>query len=237
MPSADAHTLLLIPTYNERENVPGLVEQILGQDLDLDLLFIDDGSPDGTGEYLDRIAREEPRIQVLHRPEKGGLGSAYLSGFAKSLEAEYAFSVCMDADLSHSPEDLPRLLEALKSADLVGGSRYLPGGGIQNWPFSRLLLSKLAAVYARLLTRMPFSDPTGGYNAYRNEMLRQLPLSQVNSQGYSFQIEMKHLAWRKGFRVTEIPILFTERREGKSKMSAGIVREALWIVWKLVLRR
>lgn len=230
-------TLLMIPTYNERSNAPSLAERVLALDLAVDLLFIDDHSPDGTGEALDRIADKEPRIKVLHRKEKSGLGSAYKAGFVRSIAEGYTFSICMDADWSHNPDDLVRFIDSLSENDMVGGSRYLPNGGIINWPLPRLLLSKAAAKYARLLTRMPFTDPTGGFNAYRNEMLTQLPLESVSSKGYSFQIEMKHLAWKQGFRVAEIPILFTERREGKSKMSAGIIREALWMVWKLVLKR
>lgn len=229
--------LLLIPTYNESSNAPALARTLLEMALDLDLLFIDDGSPDGTGEALDEIAAGDARVRVLHRQGKSGLGSAYKAGFARSLAGGYNYSICMDADWSHNPADLPRFIAALADKDMVGGSRYLKDGGIINWPLPRLLLSRGAAAYARLLTRMPFSDPTGGYNAYRNSMLAQLPLDNVSSQGYSFQIEMKHLAWQRGFRVGEIPILFTERREGKSKMSAGIIREALWMVWKLVLKR
>ncbi|WFB35418.1 polyprenol monophosphomannose synthase [Kiritimatiellota bacterium B12222] len=229
--------LLLIPTYNELNNALPLAETLLKNHAELDLLFIDDGSPDGTGEALDKLAQSTPRMHVMHRSEKTGLGSAYKAGFAWSLEKGYQNSLCMDADWSHDPADLPRFLRALETFDVVGGSRYMKDGGIINWPLPRLLLSKGAATYARMLTRMPFSDPTGGYNAYRNDMLTQLPLDAVSSQGYSFQIEMKHWAWKNGFKVHEIPILFTERREGKSKMSIGIVKEALWIVWKLVLKR
>ena len=230
-------TLLLIPTFNERTNVPVLVDQIRGLDLEVDMLFIDDASPDGTGEVLNELAEEHSGIEVLHRSEKLGLGSAYREGFAVSLEREYQNTVCMDADFSHNPDDLPRLLEGLYEKDLVIGSRYLPEGGIRNWPWSRRLLSKSAAVYTRLVTRLPLTDPTGGFNAYRNEMLENLPLSDMTSNGYSFQIEMKHLAWSHGFRIQEIPIVFVERREGKSKMSPGIIREALWLVWRILLKK
>jgi len=230
-------TLLLIPTYNERTNAPALVERVLDQRLEADLLFIDDASTDGTGEVLDRIAEKEPQVQVMHRPGKLGLGSAYRDGFQWSLEHGYTFSICMDADLSHDPADIPRFIETLLEQDLVSGSRYLSEGGIVNWPLNRLWLSRGAAAYTRALTRMPFTDPTGGYTGYRNAMLDQLPISEMTSNGYSFQIEMKHLAWTRRFRVTEIPIVFTERREGKSKMSPGIIHEALWLVWKLVLKR
>ncbi|MDA3873486.1 MAG: polyprenol monophosphomannose synthase [Kiritimatiellae bacterium] len=229
--------LILIPTYNEATNAPALAEAILDMDLPADVVFIDDASPDGTGMLLDQLAQEYPSIQVLHRESKQGLGSAYLTGFEWSLEHSYSFSICMDADFSHDPADLPRFLQHLENEDLVAGSRYLPSGGILNWPWNRRFLSRAAAVYTRMLTRMPFTDPTGGFTGYRNDMLARLPLDKIASQGYSFQIEMKVLAWKQGFRTLEIPILFTERRTGKSKMSAGIIREALWVVWKLVLKR
>jgi dolichol-phosphate mannosyltransferase len=228
--------VILIPTYNESANAPAMARTVLESGLPIDLLFIDDASPDKTGEILDQLAAAHPGIQVMHRPSKQGLGSAYLAGFAWSLRHHYSYSICMDADFSHDPADLPRFLEQLESRDLVCGSRYLPSGGIVNWPRHRRLLSRSAALYSRLLTRMPFTDPTGGFNGYRNDMLSQLPLNTISSQGYSFQIEMKVLAWKQGFRTGEIPILFTERRTGKSKMSVGIIREALWIVWKLVLK-
>lgn len=229
--------LILIPTYNEVANAPALAKAILEMKLPVDMLFIDDSSPDGTRDILDRLAGEQPAIQVLHRESKLGLGSAYLAGFAWSLRHAYKTTICMDADFSHDPADLPRFLQQLENKDLVAGSRYLPSGGIVNWPWNRRLLSRGAAMYTRILTRMPFTDPTGGFNGYRNDMLARLPLDAIVSQGYSFQIEMKVLAWQQGFRTLETPILFTERRSGKSKMSAGIIREALWIVWKLVLNR
>ena len=227
--------LLLIPTYNEVTNLPALVDQIDAAGCELDLLFIDDASTDGTAELLDQLAAEHAYINVLHRPEKQGLGSAYRDGFAHSLERKTTYTLCMDADLSHDPADLPRLLEALENHDLVCGSRYLAEGGIENWSLHRRFLSKAAAVYTRILTRMPLTDPTGGFNAYRTEMLRNLPLQDMTSNGYSFQIEMKHLAWKGGFRIQEIPIVFTERRAGTSKMSPGIIKEALWVVWNLLL--
>lgn len=230
-------TLLLIPTYNERDNVSLIAEKILALNLELDVLFIDDNSPDGTGEVLDQLAAEHSCINVLHRSEKGGLGNAYREGFAYSLERGNTYTICMDADLSHNPSDLSRFLKSLEEADLVSGSRYLKDGGILYWPFRRKLLSRGAALYTRLITRMPLTDPTGGFNAYRNEMLAALPLSEMTSNGYSFQIEMKHLAWSGDYRVKEIPIIFTERRSGKSKMSPGIIHEAVWLVWKILLKR
>jgi len=229
--------LVLIPTYNERDNVSRLTEAVLAHAPEAEVLVIDDASPDGTGQILDALSTDHPRIHVLHRASKQGLGSAYLAGFQWSLEHGYDLLVCMDADFSHDPADLPRFLEALQTADLVSGSRYLTSGGIRNWPWNRRILSRGAALYARLLTGMPFTDPTGGFNGYRASMLRALPLHLVASEGYSFQIEMKHLAWMEGFSIRELPIEFVERRQGKSKMSAGIVHEALRIVGTLVLRR
>lgn len=230
-------SLVLIPTYNERDNVEPLALAVRRALPEADLLFLDDNSPDGTGEVLDRMARNLDRLHVLHRPAKDGLGAAYRAGFRWSLDRHYVYSLCMDADFSHDPADLPRLRRLLDEVDLAAGSRYLPGGGIENWPLKRLLLSRGAALYTRALTRMPFTDPTGGFNGYRNAMLRELDLAQVDSQGYSFQIEMKHLAWNAGYRTREFPMVFTERRRGRSKMSAGIIREALRRVGKLGGRR
>jgi glycosyltransferase involved in cell wall biosynthesis len=230
-------TLLLVPTYNECTNVRAFTDQVRAAAPDIDILFIDDASPDGTGALLDELAGESAVIQVLHRKEKSGLGTAYREGFAWSLEHGYTFTVCMDADLSHDPADLVRFLKELETHDVVCGSRYLPDGDIVNWPLNRMLLSRGAALYTRLITRMPLTDPTGGFNAYRNEMLARLPLAEMTSNGYSFQIEMKYMAWSREYRVTEIPIVFTERRSGKSKMSPGIIREALWLVGKILLRR
>ncbi len=229
--------LILIPTYNEKNNIAVLVESITRILPQADLLFLDDHSPDGTGAEIERHAARFPQVRVLHRPGKAGLGRAYLAGFRWALERNYAAILCMDADLSHAPEDLPSLVAALADADLVSGSRYLPGGRILNWPPSRRILSRAAALYTRLLSGMPFRDPTGGFNAYRRGLLESLDLASIDSNGYSFQIEMKHRAWMEGFVCREIPITFTERRQGKSKMSPGIVREALWVVWKLVLSR
>jgi dolichol-phosphate mannosyltransferase len=216
--------LVLIPTYNERDNVASLAREIFDQVPNTEILFIDDHSPDGTGEILDKLHSENERIHVIHRPEKLGLGSAYLEGFAWSVQHAFSYSICMDADFSHDPAALPVLIEKLTSSHLVAGSRYLKTGGIQNWSLHRRILSRGAALYVRLITRLPLTDPTGGYNGYQNEMLKALPLHDISSNGYSFQIEMKHLAWRQGYTVEEFPITFTERRTGKSKMSAGIIR-------------
>jgi len=224
--------LILIPTYNEAENIAPLVDELLALPLRPDLLVIDDNSPDGTGQRLDDLrAGKEDRLHVIHRPDKQGLGSAYLLGFSHSLNQKYDNTLCMDADFSHAPQDVPRLLSELQHADLVCGSRYVPGGAIHNWPRSRHLLSRGAALYTRTLTRLPVHDPTGGFNAYRNDMLAALPLDRVTCEGYSFQIVMKLMVWRRGYRITELPIEFTERRTGQSKLNAGIVQEALRVVW------
>lgn len=225
--------LVLIPTYNERDNVEPLAAAVRAALPDADVLFIDDASPDGTGELLDRLAAGESRLHILHRPAKTGLGAAYLDGFRWSLHGGYTYSLCMDADFSHDPADLPRLRAHLGEVDLAAGSRYLPGGGVRNWPLPRRVLSRGAAFYARALTRMPFTDPTGGFNGYRNAMLRELDLARVAAVGYAFQIEMKHLAWKTGYATREFPVVFTERRTGRSKMSAGIIREALRLVRNL----
>jgi len=228
--------LVIVPTYNEKENIRGVaaaVEQACPQ---ADLLFVDDGSPDGTGQIADGMAARDPRVHILHRERKQGLGRAYLAGFRWGLERHYNFLFEMDADFSHSPQDLPRLLEAAGAADLVLGSRYVGGIRVINWPLSRLMLSKGAAWYVKRITGMPFTDPTGGFKCYRRAVLETIPLDDIKSNGYSFQIEMTHQAWRRGFRIVEVPIVFEERRSGQSKMSTGIVGEALWLVWKLLIR-
>ncbi len=229
--------LILIPTYNEVENLVPLVDAQRRAFPEADLLFIDDASPDGTGERILQMAEEDSRIHLLSREEKLGLGRAYLAGFSWALTREYRFCLCMDADLSHDPADVPRFVEALKEADLVCGSRYLPGARIENWSTYRLFLSRGAELYSRLVTGLPFSDPTGGFNAYRCDLLRRLALEEIRSNGYSFQVEMKHSAWCLGARWKEIPIVFTERRSGKSKMSPGIVREAFQVIGRLGFRR
>lgn len=229
-------TLIVIPTYNEKENVRGIAQAVLKACPSVDILFADDNSPDGTGRMADEMAEKDPRIHVLHREGKQGLGRAYIAGFKWALERHYEFIFEMDADFSHNPADIPRLLEAARSADLALGSRYVGGVRVINWPLSRLFLSKGAAVYVRLVTGMPFTDPTGGFKCYRRAVLLAIDLDQIKSNGYSFQIEMSHTTWMKGFQIVEVPITFEERRSGFSKMSPAIVREALWMVWKLVFR-
>ena len=228
--------LIVIPTYNERENVGPIARAALDRLPEAHVLFVDDNSPDGTGGILDTMAQADPRIHVLHRQEKAGLGRAYISGFQWALERTYRLIFEMDADFSHDPTELPRFIETAKDADLVLGSRYTQGIRITNWPLSRLILSKGASLYVRLITGMPVTDPTGGYKCYRREALEAINLDAIVSNGYSFQVEMTHTLWLKGFRIKEIPITFEDRRAGQSKMSSDIFREALWMVWRLALR-
>jgi dolichol-phosphate mannosyltransferase len=229
-------TLVVVPTYDEKENVRSLSEAILRVSPQTDLLFVDDNSPDGTGEMLDALAAQDRRIQVLHRERKMGLGRAYVEGFRWALEHEYGFVFEMDADFSHNPADVPRLRAAAETADLVLGSRFAGGIRVVNWPLSRLILSKGAAMYVRWITGLPLADPTGGFKCYRRAVIESMRLDAIASNGYSFQIETAHHAWINGFRVVEIPITFEERRLGQSKMNARIVREALWVVWRLAAR-
>ncbi len=226
-------TLVIVPTYNERENLPQLADRLLKLPVVVDLLVVDDNSPDGTGRLADELASQNPQIHVLHRSEKNGLGRAYCAGFAWALERGYEFIMEMDGDFSHNPDDIPRFLEAAKDADLVLGSRYCNGIRVINWPLSRLMLSKGAAKYVKLITGMPFTDPTGGYKCFRRSALQSIDLQAVRSNGYSFQIELTHKIWRQDLKIAEVPIIFTDRFQGTSKMSGRIVREALWMVWRL----
>ena len=226
--------LVVIPTYNEKENVLDLSQAVLTALPEAHILFVDDDSPDGTGQIVDEMSAKDPRIHCLHRKKKQGLGRAYVAGFKWALEHRYEFIFEMDADFSHNPADLPRILSAAQTADLALGSRYIGGIRIINWPLSRLILSKSAAVYVRLITGMPFTDPTGGFKCYRRAVLESIDLDRIQSNGYSFQIEMTNEAWIRGFHIVDVPITFEERRSGQSKMSANIVREALWLVWKLL---
>lgn len=229
--------LVIIPTYNESRNIAKLVERVLEQDPRIDILVVDDGSPDGTGEIAARLTRENPRVHAVHRARKLGLGTAYIAGFRWALERDYDYVFEMDADFSHDPRKLPEFLAAIESADLVLGSRYQNGQvNVVNWPMSRLFLSYAANIYARAITRTPVFDATGGYKCFRRKVLEAIDLDEVQSNGYAFQIEMTFRAWRKGFRVIEIPIVFVDRMEGQSKMSKRIVREAVWMVWRLRMR-
>ena len=226
--------LVVVPTYNERDNILRLIEAVLAQDARLEVLVVDDGSPDGTGALVDARAAIEPRVHALHRPRKLGLGTAYLAGFRWALERDYALVFEMDADFSHDPAHLPQFLASVADADLVLGSRYRDGKvTVVNWPIARLLLSYGANIYARLVTGLPLFDATGGFKCFRRKVLEAIDLNDVRSNGYAFQIEMSFRAWRKGFRIVEIPIVFVDRTEGESKMSKRIVREAIWMVWRL----
>ncbi len=229
-------TLIIVPTYNERENLPELVRCVLGQPVTPAILVVDDNSPDGTGQLADGIAAKEPRVNVLHRQEKNGLGRAYCDGFKWALERGYELIFEMDGDFSHNPDDLPKFVAAAASADLVLGSRYTDGIRVINWPLRRLMLSLGAAKYVRMITGMPFTDPTGGFKCFHRRALLSLDLDAVRSNGYSFQIEVTHKIWRQGMKVVEVPIIFTDRFQGTSKMSRRIVFEALWMVWRLWLQ-
>jgi dolichol-phosphate mannosyltransferase len=226
-------TLVIIPTYNEQENIREIVPEILEKDPSIDILIVDDNSPDGTGRIADEMATKNLRMKVLHRETKSGLGTAYKTGFRYALENGYDYVFEMDADFSHDPKYIPDFLKAIKDADLILGSRYISGVNVINWPISRLLLSYYANVYTRWVTGLPVKDATGGFKCFRREILEKIDLDRVQSEGYSFQIEMSFKAWKKGFRIKEIPIVFEDRRVGQSKMSKKIVREAIWRVWKL----
>jgi len=229
-------TLIIVPTFNERENLPRMAAKLLSLQVAVDVLVVDDNSPDGTGKLADELAAKHPQIHVLHRSEKNGLGRAYIAGFKWALEKNYEFIFEIDCDFSHDPEAIPGFLKAAENADVVLGSRYTGGVRVLNWPLKRLMLSRTAGVYVWLITGMPFTDPTGGFKCFRRRALQAIALDAVRSNGYSFQIEMTHRLWRDGFKVTETPITFTERIEGSSKLSQDIVIEAFWMVWWLWLQ-
>ncbi len=228
--------LIVVPTYNEAANLATLVTQVLAQDPRLEILVVDDNSPDGTGAIADETARTSPRVHTMHRAGKLGLGTAYIAGFRWALERGYDYIFEMDADFSHDPRHLPEFLTAIQDADLVLGSRYLQGRvTVVNWPMGRLMLSYLANIYARWFTGLRIWDLTGGFKCFRRRVLEGIDLSQIGSNGYAFQIEMSVRAWRKGFKLREIPIVFVDRTEGQSKMNKSIVREAIWKVPRLRL--
>jgi dolichol-phosphate mannosyltransferase len=228
--------VVVIPTYDEKENVGPIAEAVHKHCPEADVLFVDDNSPDGTGEVIDGLCKSNAFINVLHHGDKGGLGRAYIAGFKWAIERDYDLIFEMDADFSHDPAELPNFVKAAETADLVLGSRYMNGIRITNWPLSRLMLSKGASTYVRLITGIPVTDPTGGFKCFRRQVLESIPLDDVIANGYSFQIEMTHLAWMRRFRISEVPITFVDRRAGYSKMSGSIFREAIWLVWKLALR-
>ena len=226
--------LVIVPTYNERENIRRLVDTVLQQDGRLEVLVVDDGSPDGTGQIVAELEATDSRVHLLERPKKMGLGTAYIAGFTWALERDYQYILEMDADFSHDPAHLPQFLRAIENADLVLGSRYQQGRvTVVNWPIGRLLLSYTANLYARAVTGLPVWDATGGFKCFRRTVLESIDFSHVSSNGYAFQIEMSFRAWKRSFRIAEIPIVFVDRTEGTSKMSKSIVREAIWMVWRL----
>lgn len=228
---------MVTPTYDEADNIERFIAQVLAQSPDIRILVIDDNSPDGTGDIVERITTQNPRVHLIRRPQKMGLGTAYVEGFKYAIAHHYDFVFEMDADFSHSPEEIPRFLEKAQSCDLVVGSRYTNGVRVVNWPIRRLILSYAANVYTRVITGMPIKDATGGFKCFRRRVLEAIDLDQVHSNGYSFQIEMNFKTWSKGFKVCEHPIVFVERTSGESKMSRKIVYEAVFMVWKLKFQK
>jgi len=231
-----ARSLVVIPTFNEADNIPQLVPRILALGREFEVLVVDDNSPDGTAGLVKLMQDTDKRVHLIERSAKLGLGTAYVAGFKYALQHDFDFVFEMDADFSHDPNELPRLLQKTQDCDLVIGSRYISGVNVVNWPMRRLMLSLLANMYTRYVTGMPVRDATGGFKCYRRKVLEGINLDAINSNGYAFQIEMNFLAWKKGFRVCEIPIVFVDRRVGVSKMSGNIMFEAAWLVWRLKLR-
>jgi dolichol-phosphate mannosyltransferase len=229
--------MVVVPTYNERANLEELIPRVLGQLPDIELLVVDDGSPDGTGEYADSVAAENPRVHVLHRPGKMGLGSAYVYGFTQALTTDAELVIQMDADFSHNPDEIPNLVAQAREYDVVLGSRYITGANVVNWPLRRLFLSYFANVYTHIVTGLPLRDSTGGFKCFHRKVLGKIELETIRSDGYSFQIEVNFRSWRKGFSLVEIPIVFVDRHSGTSKMSRRIVWEAMWLVWRLRIER
>ncbi len=233
--SSEKKALIIFPTYNEKDNIEKIINEVLPLDPRLHVLVVDDSSPDGTGEIVDRMSAANPRINVLHRHNKEGLGRAYIAGFKWGIERNFDYIFEMDADFSHDPKYIPDFLREIESHDLVLGSRYICGVNVINWPMGRLLLSYYANVYTRIITGLPLRDATGGFKCFRREVLEAIDLDAVRSNGYIFQIEVSMRVWKKGFRIIEIPIIFVDRIMGQSKMSKKIVREAIWKVWYLRL--
>jgi dolichol-phosphate mannosyltransferase len=228
--------LVITPTYNEAVNIPKLVPKILHQSTDIEILIVDDNSPDGTAEIVKNLQRTNPRVHLIERPRKMGLGTAYVAGFKYAIERKYDYIFEMDADFSHNPKELLNFLLKIQEYDLVIGSRYIRGVSVVYWPFRRLLLSYFANLYTRIITGLPIKDATSGFKCYRRAVLESIDLTEIRSNGYAFQIEMNFKAWKKGFQLYEIPIIFVDRDKGESKMSKNIVYEAAFMVWKLKLR-
>ena len=229
-------TLIIIPTFNELENLPRLLPEVLSKDESIEVLIVDDNSPDGTAAFVENEMKINNRIHLIIRQSKQGLGTAYIAGFKYALQNNFQIIFEMDADFSHDPKEIPRFLDEIKKSDVILGSRYINGVNVINWPLRRLLLSSFANLYTRVITGMPIHDATGGFKCFRREVLEAIDLDRVTSNGYAFQIEMTFKAWKKGFKVKEIPIIFVDRVKGKSKMSKKIVREAVTMVWKLRIK-
>ncbi len=229
-------TLVIIPTYNEMENISNIINSLTDYYPEFDILIVDDNSPDETWKYVEERGRTDKRIHLIKREGKMGLGTAYVAGFRFAIENDYQRVIQMDADFSHDPKSIKDLLRFSDDFDLVIGSRYIQGVNVVNWPMSRLLLSYFANVYTKLITGLPVKDATGGFKCFRIDVLKAIDLSYIRSNGYAFQIEMNFKAWKKGFSIKEVPIVFTDRLEGSSKMSKKIVHEAIFMVWKLRLR-
>jgi dolichol-phosphate mannosyltransferase len=228
--------LIIIPTYNELENLPKLLPEVLSKHENINVLIVDDNSPDGTAAFVESQMKNNNRIHLIKRPSKQGLGTAYIAGFKYALQNKFQLVFEMDADFSHDPKEIPRFLDEIKNSDVILGSRYINGVNVINWPMRRLLLSSFANLYTRIITGLPVHDSTGGYKCFRSKVLEAIDLDSVKSNGYAFQIEMTFKAWKKGFKVKEIPIIFVDRVKGKSKMSKKIVREAVTMVWKLRIK-
>jgi dolichol-phosphate mannosyltransferase len=228
--------LIIFPTYNERDNIEKIVHAVIPLDPRIHCLIVDDNSPDGTGDIADRLSEQESKVFVLHRQKKEGLGRAYIAGFKWAIDKQFDFIFEMDADFSHGPEYIKDFLREIQHNDVVIGSRYISGVNVINWPMSRLLLSYFANVYTRMVTGLPLRDATGGFKCFRREVLETIDLDDVRSSGYSFQIEMSMRAWKRGFKIKEIPIIFVDRVAGASKMSKRIMREAMYMVWLLRLK-
>ena len=226
-----AKVYVVLPTYNERQNISGIIDRLLAIDPDLAVLVVDDNSPDGTAECVETLAASQKRIHLMRRPAKLGLGSAYIEGFKRALDAGAQYVIQMDADFSHDPGYIPEFLQKIAECDVVIGSRYVRGVNVVNWPIQRLLLSYLANVYTKVITGLPINDATSGFKCFRREVLEAIDLDKIISDGYCFQIEMNFRAWRKGFRIVEVPIVFVDRHSGTSKMSKRIIWEAVWKVW------
>ena len=226
-------TLIVTPTYNEAENIEKFIEQVLKQGSEIEVLVVDDNSPDGTGKIVEKLKAQNPRIHLLSRAKKMGLGTAYVEGFRYAIKNMFDYIFEMDADFSHNPEEIPNFLKKIESFDLVIGSRYTNGVRVINWPIRRLILSYGANMYTRVVTGMPIKDATGGFKCFRRKVLEAIDLDKIHSNGYAFQIEMNFKAWSKGFKLCEHPIIFVERQSGISKMSKKIVYEAVFMVWKL----